>query len=164
VPRCMTPKSSSRTSPPANLDPGAARTVWDFIVELEKEKKTILNTHNLDEVRYRPEARNRKIAQVQEMYRYTPACMRSGRCGTMGRIGVFITEMFHLSPTLFVLRHLPRAALAPTVLWVQVLNHVFFAAQETWTLLWIHQISDTLVRRKSQTNAWGWRPRHCGDP
>jgi ABC-2 type transport system ATP-binding protein len=33
-----------------NLDPEAARTVRDFILELKKEKKTIfLNTHNLDE-------------------------------------------------------------------------------------------------------------------
>ncbi len=36
--------------PTANLDPEAAKTVRDFIVELKKEKKTIfLNTHNLDE-------------------------------------------------------------------------------------------------------------------
>ncbi|MGA2912578.1 MAG: ABC transporter ATP-binding protein [Methanoregula sp.] len=36
--------------PTANLDPGAAKTVRDFILELKKEKKTIfLNTHNLDE-------------------------------------------------------------------------------------------------------------------
>jgi ABC-2 type transport system ATP-binding protein len=36
--------------PTVNLDPEAARTVRDFILELKKEKKTIfLNTHNLDE-------------------------------------------------------------------------------------------------------------------
>ena len=36
--------------PTANLDPEAARTVRDFILELKKEKRTIfLNTHNLDE-------------------------------------------------------------------------------------------------------------------
>jgi ABC-2 type transport system ATP-binding protein len=36
--------------PTANLDPGAAKTVRDFILELKKEKKTIfLNTHNLEE-------------------------------------------------------------------------------------------------------------------
>jgi len=36
--------------PTANLDPEAAKTVREFIVELKKEKKTIfLNTHNLDE-------------------------------------------------------------------------------------------------------------------
>jgi ABC-2 type transport system ATP-binding protein len=36
--------------PTANLDPEAARTVRDFILELKKQKKTIfLNTHNLDE-------------------------------------------------------------------------------------------------------------------
>jgi ABC-2 type transport system ATP-binding protein len=36
--------------PTANLDPEAAKTVRDFILELKKEKKSIfLNTHNLDE-------------------------------------------------------------------------------------------------------------------
>jgi ABC-2 type transport system ATP-binding protein len=36
--------------PTANLDPEAAKTVRDFILELKKEKRTIfLNTHNLDE-------------------------------------------------------------------------------------------------------------------
>ena len=36
--------------PTANLDPEAAKTVRDFILELKREKKTIfLNTHNLDE-------------------------------------------------------------------------------------------------------------------
>ena len=36
--------------PTANLDPEAAKTVRDFILELKKEKTTIfLNTHNLDE-------------------------------------------------------------------------------------------------------------------
>jgi ABC-2 type transport system ATP-binding protein len=36
--------------PTANLDPEAAKTVREFILELRKEKKTIfLNTHNLDE-------------------------------------------------------------------------------------------------------------------
>jgi ABC-2 type transport system ATP-binding protein len=36
--------------PTSNLDPEAAKTVRDFILELKKEKKTIfLNTHNLDE-------------------------------------------------------------------------------------------------------------------
>ncbi len=38
--------------PTANLDPEAAKTVRDFILELKKEKKTVfLNTHNLDEAR-----------------------------------------------------------------------------------------------------------------
>ena len=36
--------------PTANLDPEAAKTVRDFILDLKKEKTTIfLNTHNLDE-------------------------------------------------------------------------------------------------------------------
>jgi len=36
--------------PTANLDPEAAKTVRDFVLELKKEKRTIfLNTHNLDE-------------------------------------------------------------------------------------------------------------------
>ena len=36
--------------PTANLDPEAAKTVRDFILDLKKEEKTIfLNTHNLDE-------------------------------------------------------------------------------------------------------------------
>jgi len=36
--------------PTANLDPEAAKTVRDFILELKEEKRTIfLNTHNLDE-------------------------------------------------------------------------------------------------------------------
>jgi ABC-2 type transport system ATP-binding protein len=36
--------------PTANLDPLAAKTVRDFILELKKEKRTIfMNTHNLDE-------------------------------------------------------------------------------------------------------------------
>ncbi|MGA1974943.1 MAG: ABC transporter ATP-binding protein [Conexivisphaerales archaeon] len=36
--------------PTANLDPESAKTVRDFILELKKEKRTILlNTHNLDE-------------------------------------------------------------------------------------------------------------------
>ena len=36
--------------PTANLDPEAAKTVRDFILELKKEKRTIfMNTHNLDE-------------------------------------------------------------------------------------------------------------------
>ena len=36
--------------PTANLDPEAAKTVRDFILELKKEKRTIfLNTHNLSE-------------------------------------------------------------------------------------------------------------------
>jgi len=36
--------------PTANLDPLAAKTVRDFILELKKEKRTIfINTHNLDE-------------------------------------------------------------------------------------------------------------------
>ncbi len=36
--------------PTANLDPEAAKTVRDFILDLKKEKKTILlNTHHLDE-------------------------------------------------------------------------------------------------------------------
>jgi len=44
------PKILFLDEPTANLDPEAARTVRDFILELKKEKKTIfLNTHNLDE-------------------------------------------------------------------------------------------------------------------
>ena len=36
--------------PTANLDPEAAKTVRDFVLDLKKQKKTIfLNTHNLDE-------------------------------------------------------------------------------------------------------------------
>ena len=36
--------------PTANLDPEAAKTIRDFILELKKEKTTIfINTHNLDE-------------------------------------------------------------------------------------------------------------------
>jgi ABC-2 type transport system ATP-binding protein len=36
--------------PTANLDPEAAKTVRDFILDLKKEKRTIfINTHNLDE-------------------------------------------------------------------------------------------------------------------
>jgi len=36
--------------PTANLDPEAAKTVREFILDLKKEKKTIfINTHNLDE-------------------------------------------------------------------------------------------------------------------
>jgi len=36
--------------PTANLDPLAAKTVRDFVLELKKEKRTIfINTHNLDE-------------------------------------------------------------------------------------------------------------------
>ena len=36
--------------PTANLDPESAKTVRDFLLELKKERKTIiLNTHNLDE-------------------------------------------------------------------------------------------------------------------
>jgi ABC-2 type transport system ATP-binding protein len=36
--------------PTANLDPEAAKTVRDFILDLKKEKHTIfMNTHNLDE-------------------------------------------------------------------------------------------------------------------
>lgn len=36
--------------PTANLDPEAAKTIRDFVLELKKEKTTIfLNTHNLDE-------------------------------------------------------------------------------------------------------------------
>jgi ABC-2 type transport system ATP-binding protein len=36
--------------PTANLDPEAAKTVRDFVLDLKKEKRTIfLNTHNLDE-------------------------------------------------------------------------------------------------------------------
>jgi ABC-2 type transport system ATP-binding protein len=38
--------------PTANLDPEAAKTVRDFILELRKQKRTIfLNTHNLDEAK-----------------------------------------------------------------------------------------------------------------
>jgi ABC-2 type transport system ATP-binding protein len=44
------PKILFLDEPTANLDPEAARTVRDFILEVKKEKKTIfLNTHNLDE-------------------------------------------------------------------------------------------------------------------
>jgi ABC-2 type transport system ATP-binding protein len=44
------PKILFLDEPTVNLDPEAARTVRDFILELRKEKKTIfLNTHNLDE-------------------------------------------------------------------------------------------------------------------
>ena len=44
------PKVLFLDEPTANLDPEAARTVRDFILELKKEKRTILlNTHNLDE-------------------------------------------------------------------------------------------------------------------
>ncbi len=36
--------------PSANLDPESSKTVRDFILDLKKEKRTILlNTHNLDE-------------------------------------------------------------------------------------------------------------------
>jgi ABC-2 type transport system ATP-binding protein len=36
--------------PTANLDPEASKTVWDFILELKSENRTIfLNTHLLDE-------------------------------------------------------------------------------------------------------------------
>lgn len=44
------PKILFLDEPTVNLDPEAARTVRDFILDLKKEKKTIfLNTHNLDE-------------------------------------------------------------------------------------------------------------------
>jgi ABC-2 type transport system ATP-binding protein len=44
------PKLLFLDEPTANLDPEAAKTVRDFILELKKEKRTIfLNTHNLDE-------------------------------------------------------------------------------------------------------------------
>jgi ABC-2 type transport system ATP-binding protein len=44
------PKILFLDEPTVNLNPEAARTVRDFILELKKEKKTIfLNTHNLDE-------------------------------------------------------------------------------------------------------------------
>jgi ABC-2 type transport system ATP-binding protein len=44
------PKIIFMDEPTANLDPEAAKTVREFILELKKEKKTIfLNTHNLDE-------------------------------------------------------------------------------------------------------------------
>jgi ABC-2 type transport system ATP-binding protein len=44
------PKILFLDEPTVKLDPEAARTVRDFILELKKEKKTIfLNTHNLDE-------------------------------------------------------------------------------------------------------------------
>jgi ABC-2 type transport system ATP-binding protein len=44
------PKILFLDEPTANLDPEAAKTVRDFILELKKEKRTIfLNTHNLDE-------------------------------------------------------------------------------------------------------------------
>jgi ABC-2 type transport system ATP-binding protein len=44
------PKVLFMDEPTANLDPEAAKTVRDFILELKKEKRTIfLNTHNLDE-------------------------------------------------------------------------------------------------------------------
>jgi ABC-2 type transport system ATP-binding protein len=44
------PKVLFLDEPTANLDPEAAKTVRDFILELKKEKRTIfMNTHNLDE-------------------------------------------------------------------------------------------------------------------
>src|SRR5208282_1441440 len=44
------PKLLFMDEPTANLDPEAAKTVRDFILQLKKEKKTIfINTHNLDE-------------------------------------------------------------------------------------------------------------------
>lgn len=44
------PKLVFMDEPTANLDPEAAKTVRDFILELKKEKRTIvLNTHNLAE-------------------------------------------------------------------------------------------------------------------
>ncbi len=44
------PKVLLLDEPTANLDPEAAKTVRDFILELKREKRTILlNTHNLDE-------------------------------------------------------------------------------------------------------------------
>lgn len=44
------PKIVFMDEPTANLDPEAAKTVREFILNLKKEKKTIfLNTHNLDE-------------------------------------------------------------------------------------------------------------------
>ena len=44
------PKIVFMDEPTANLDPEAAKSVREFILELKKEKKTIfLNTHNLDE-------------------------------------------------------------------------------------------------------------------
>ncbi len=44
------PKVLFLDEPTANLDPEASKTVRDFILELKKEKRTIiLNTHNLDE-------------------------------------------------------------------------------------------------------------------
>ncbi len=44
------PKILFLDEPTANLDPEAAKTVRDFILDLKKEKRTIfLNTHNLDE-------------------------------------------------------------------------------------------------------------------
>ncbi len=45
------PKVLFLDEPTANLDPEAAKTVRDFILELKKEKRTIfINTHNLGEV------------------------------------------------------------------------------------------------------------------
>lgn len=44
------PKVLFLDEPTANLDPEAAKTVRDFILELKRERRTIfLNTHNLDE-------------------------------------------------------------------------------------------------------------------
>ena len=44
------PKVLFLDEPTANLDPEAAKTVRDFVLELKKEKRTIfINTHNLDE-------------------------------------------------------------------------------------------------------------------
>jgi ABC-2 type transport system ATP-binding protein len=44
------PKILFLDEPTANLDPEAAKTVRDFVLELKKERRTIfLNTHNLDE-------------------------------------------------------------------------------------------------------------------
>jgi ABC-2 type transport system ATP-binding protein len=45
------PKVLFLDEPTANLDPEAAKTVRDFILELKREKRTIfINTHNLSEV------------------------------------------------------------------------------------------------------------------
>ena len=52
IARCLIhdPQVLFMDEPTANLDPEAAKTVRDFILDLKKEKRTIfLNTHNLDE-------------------------------------------------------------------------------------------------------------------
>ena len=78
----MTRRYSSWTEPTANLDPEAAKTVRDFILDLKKQKKTIfLNTHNLDEAQRICD----RIAILNTTLRAmgTPEDS-SGRCGGQG--------------------------------------------------------------------------------